>query len=347
MGLLSKLQNLSLYGNGFSGTIPPSLSNISSLQIINLSYNQLSGSIPSSIFNVYNLQGIDLKDNLLSGPMPSNVSNMSSLQVINLRDNNFNGSVPLEIGNLIMLKELNLGNNIFGGTIPPTLFKCKQLQILSLSKNKFTGRVPLGIGNVTILKKLSLSHNNFGEEPKRLGKVIKSAYREKVRKELEWAFSRVANEADKGGVKPDVTACDPVRVTASVEPAMFRKIGWSNGIKKAKYRSVVSNLNDPENPDLRKKVLLGQIKSEVLVTMSAMEMASQKMKRENIKIPLTSLSRCLHDADLKEKASIDMFQCSWCRERKCTYYQLQTRSADEPMTTYVTCINCNNHWKFS
>jgi transcription elongation factor S-II len=159
------------------------------------------------------------------------------------------------------------------------------------------------------------------EEPKRLGKVLKSApidptaaYREKVHKELELAFSRVANEADEGGVKPDVTACDPVRVAASVESAMFRKIGWSNGIKKAKYRSVAFNLNDPENPDLRRKVLLGLIKPEVLVTMSAVEMASQKRQRENIQIQLKSLSRCLHDAELKEKASTDMFQCSRCRE---------------------------------
>ena len=187
------------------------------------------------------------------------------------------------------------------------------------------------------------------EELKRLGKVIKlapidptTAYREKVCKELELEFSRVANEADEGCVKPNVMACDPVRVAAS-KSAMFKKIGWSNGIKKAKYRSVVFNLNDPENPDLRRKVLLGQIKLEVLVTMYVVEMASQKMQRESIQIQLKSLSRCLHDANLKEKASTNMFQCSWCWKRKCICYQLQTRSADEPMTTYVTCVNCNNH----
>ena len=34
-----------------------------------------------------------------------------------------------------------------------------------------------------------------------------------------------------------------------------------------------------------------------------------------------------------------------CGKNKCTYYELQTRSADEPMTTFVSCLNCGNHWK--
>jgi len=41
-----------------------------------------------------------------------------------------------------------------------------------------------------------------------------------------------------------------------------------------------------------------------------------------------------------------MFKCGKCKLRNCTYYQMQTRSADEPMTTFVTCLNCNNRWKF-
>ena len=40
-----------------------------------------------------------------------------------------------------------------------------------------------------------------------------------------------------------------------------------------------------------------------------------------------------------------MFKCGKCKSRKTTYYQMQTRSADEPMTTFVTCTNCNNRWK--
>lgn len=45
-------------------------------------------------------------------------------------------------------------------------------------------------------------------------------------------------------------------------------------------------------------------------------------------------------------ASIHM-HCRKCkRKTKCDYYQLQTRSADEPMTTFVTCLECDSRWKF-
>jgi transcription elongation factor S-II len=47
----------------------------------------------------------------------------------------------------------------------------------------------------------------------------------------------------------------------------------------------------------------------------------------------------------KIEASTDNFTCGKCKSKACTYYQLQTRSADEPMTTFVTCTNCGNRWK--
>lgn len=42
-----------------------------------------------------------------------------------------------------------------------------------------------------------------------------------------------------------------------------------------------------------------------------------------------------------------VFKCRKCNTYKTTYYQMQTRSADEPMTTFVSCLNCGNRWKFS
>jgi DNA-directed RNA polymerase subunit M/transcription elongation factor TFIIS len=47
-----------------------------------------------------------------------------------------------------------------------------------------------------------------------------------------------------------------------------------------------------------------------------------------------------------QNAAIFMW-CSSCHKKtKCDYYQLQTRSADEPMTTFVTCLECDKRWKF-
>ena len=39
------------------------------------------------------------------------------------------------------------------------------------------------------------------------------------------------------------------------------------------------------------------------------------------------------------------FKCFRCKNRNCTYYQLQTRSSDEPMTTFIQCMTCGNNWK--
>ena len=41
----------------------------------------------------------------------------------------------------------------------------------------------------------------------------------------------------------------------------------------------------------------------------------------------------------------DMFLCKKCHKRECTYYEMQTRSADEPMTIFITCLNCKKHWR--
>ncbi len=41
----------------------------------------------------------------------------------------------------------------------------------------------------------------------------------------------------------------------------------------------------------------------------------------------------------------DRFRCSQCKKKLCSYYELQTRSADEPMTIFVTCLNCGKQWR--
>lgn len=61
---------------------------------------------------------------------------------------------------------------------------------------------------------------------------------------------------------------------------------------------------------------------------------------------------CAHEELRRNKqlattvAETDMFTCRRCHKSRTTYFQLQTRSADEPATTFVECLECDNKWKF-
>ncbi|XP_011040772.1 PREDICTED: death-inducer obliterator 1-like [Populus euphratica] len=114
------------------------------------------------------------------------------------------------------------------------------------------------------------------------------ALRGKVRSILVESLTRVAKETE-AGLRKAVSSRDPICVAAAVESVMFQKMGAFNGAKTVKYRSVLFNLKDPKNPDLRRKVLLGQIKPEKLVTMTSEEMASNHRQFENAQIRMKSL----------------------------------------------------------
>ncbi len=74
-------------------------------------------------------------------------------------------------------------------------------------------------------------------------------------------------------------------------------------------------------------------------------MASEERKAEDKAIREQNLFKSLAAGD--QQAETDGFQCGRCKQRKTVYRQAQTRSADEPMTTFVTCTNCGHKWKFS
>jgi transcription elongation factor S-II len=50
-----------------------------------------------------------------------------------------------------------------------------------------------------------------------------------------------------------------------------------------------------------------------------------------------------HSKELKNQDGF--FKCGRCKSIKTTYFQMQTRSADEPMTVFVSCLNCGKNWK--
>ncbi|NWW81684.1 TCEA3 protein, partial [Climacteris rufus] len=110
-----------------------------------------------------------------------------------------------------------------------------------------------------------------------------------------------------------------------------------------RVRSRISNLKDPKNPSLRRNVLCGAIEPSLIARMTAEEMASDELKK--LRNAMTQEAIREHQMAKTGGTVTDLFQCGKCKKKNCTYNQVQTRSADEPMTTFVLCNECGNRWK--
>ncbi|KAJ8340815.1 hypothetical protein SKAU_G00331060 [Synaphobranchus kaupii] len=125
---------------------------------------------------------------------------------------------------------------------------------------------------------------------------------------------------------------------------IYQEIKATDMKYKNRVRSRISNLKDPKNPGLRKNVLAGAIELQRIATMTAEEMASDELKQ--LRNVLTQEAIREHQMAKTGGTTTDLLQCGKCRKKNCTYNQVQTRSADEPMTTFVLCNECGNRWKF-
>lgn len=136
--------------------------------------------------------------------------------------------------------------------------------------------------------------------------------------------------------------CD--ELGAQIEEVVFQEFKNTDPKYKNRIRSRISNLKDMKNPNLRRTVLCGSVTPERMAKMSAEEMASDELRemRKN----LTKEAVREHQLSTTGGTQTDLFTCGKCKGKCCTYTQVQTRSADEPMTTFVFCNDCGNRWKF-
>jgi len=124
---------------------------------------------------------------------------------------------------------------------------------------------------------------------------------------------------------------------------------WSNNIFLNLYlqknRSIYSNINSKcyiNNKDFKSRVKSMNNKELLnIANMSVYDiypdnwkhMLEERSKRDKLKY------------ELKPEAMTDMFKCNKCGSRSTSYYEVQTRSADEPMTQFITCLDCGCRWK--
>ncbi|KAA8530504.1 hypothetical protein F0562_005213 [Nyssa sinensis] len=102
----------------------------------------LSGTLSPSIGNLTNLQIVLLQNNKITGPIPAEIERLSKLHTLDLSDNVFTGEIPPSLGNLKSLQYMRLNNNSLSGAIPMSLVNMTQLAFLDLSYNNLSGPIP-------------------------------------------------------------------------------------------------------------------------------------------------------------------------------------------------------------
>ena len=115
-------------------------------------------------------------------------------------------------------------------------------------------------------------------------------------------------------------------------------------IYRQNVRSVFSNIH-PEspvkNPRLLTRIMEGEFTLADIPSMTSYEMFPEKWFELKDKL----LQREQKILEGNKSRATDQFKCRRCQKRECTYYELQTRSADEPMTIFITCLNCGKEWR--
>ena len=104
-----------------------------------------------------------------------------------------------------------------------------------------------------------------------------------------------------------------------------------------RLRSICANI---KTGTLGRRLINKEVNARQLATMTHQEMGPDRWKE----LIQKKIERDEEKYAPKTDGNTDDFTCR-CGSTKCHAYQLQTRSADEPMTTFVSCLSCGKRWK--
>ena len=158
-------------------------------------------------------------------------------------------------------------------------------------------------------------------------------FRSNIRKKID---EKLQNEKNSSNLEKGI-------FNYTLKEAEQRKIikKWDNKyfiqIYLDRLRTVYTNLND----NIIEQVTSGAIKPHIVAFMTHQELNPDKWAA----LIDAKSKRDANKFETNIAAATDTFTCRKCKGNQCTYYQMQTRSADEPMTCYVSCCTCGNRWE--
>ncbi|XP_076900701.1 uncharacterized protein LOC143587701 [Bidens hawaiensis] len=173
IGNLSFLRGIRLQNNTFSGIIPPEIGRLFRLQELRLYNNSFTGNIPTAITNCSNLQVLHLGFNNLVGTIPTGIGSLSKLNILIVHGNILQGGIPTFIRNLTVLEALSLGDCQLGGIFPDIFHRLTSLRRLALPGNNLVGTIPPSFYNLSSLEQIFLDNNQLtGTLPANLGSMM-------------------------------------------------------------------------------------------------------------------------------------------------------------------------------
>ncbi|XP_059669629.1 probable LRR receptor-like serine/threonine-protein kinase At5g45780 isoform X1 [Cornus florida] len=151
--------SLEMASVGLSGTLSPSIGNLSRLQTMLLQNNQLSGLIPAEIGKLSEIQTLDLSGNQFVGEIPSSLGYLTHLSYLRLSKNKLSGQIPRPVANLKGLTFLDLSFNNLSGPTPKILAQGYSITgnsfLCSASSPQVCMDVPKPVNNASSYPKVS------------------------------------------------------------------------------------------------------------------------------------------------------------------------------------------------
>lgn len=148
--------------------------------------------------------------------------------------------------------------------------------------------------------------------------------REVVLEYMKELFSeQTATNIEKSIYNSSIDTSDKHKVTPHWEHYIYKHIYIEIFLRVKRYL---------ETTDLKDKILKKEISSKEIGYLTGKHFQPEQWNLEHL----------LKQDEVTEDG---VFTCTKCGSKKTTYYSLQTRSADEPMTNFITCCNCKNRWK--